>query len=267
MMKRTILSLITSAFLLTSHAQIGKHEYRHFLNYVPVSYTEMQVLRSAIYDVARLKNCTKSMIQSHDKHGHMDNSPEFVDIFSPVFNVDEKIFKDLQVIRNDDKIFNTTTILQSGDTVPDFTARRLDGSTLSLSELKGLCVAIHFWSPKSTEFTHKRDTTVMNKLYETSFSGPNSKYNMLVPIAVGKKEEVAQFLATHQGGFFDFLKENTLIDENGNIFNIFAKRELPRTYVLGNGETISQGYYGHGVLLERLLRETIMTTAPNIVIR
>lgn len=266
-MKRTILSLFTAVCFLTAYAQKDEFEYRHFLNYVPVSYTEMQVLRNAIYDVARLTKSTNRLIQSYYKHNHYDNSPEFVDIFSPVFNIDEKIYKDLQVIRHDEGIFNSATHLHSGDTVPDFTAKRLDGSKLSLSELKGFCVIIHFWNPKSTEFTHKRDTTIMNKLYKDKFSGHSSKYNILLPIAVGKKKDIEQFLATHQGGFYDFLKNNTLIDKDGKIFNIFAEKEFPLTYVLRNGEIISQGYYGIGVLLGKLLSETITTTYPNAIIR
>lgn len=147
-----------------------------------------------------------------------------------------------------------TTIAREGTEAPDFTVEMIDGSTVTLSELKGTVVLVNFWAtwcpPCREELTHVQ-AEIIDRFADAPFR----------MILISRGEERAKVEA--------FLAENNYtfpagLDTDEAIFNKFASNYIPRNFLIGaDGKVIlaSVGYedeeFAH-------LVETIENTLKNL---
>ena len=147
-----------------------------------------------------------------------------------------------------------TTLVKVGAEAPDFTVEMLDGSKVTLSELKGKVVLVNFWAtwcpPCREELTHVQ-AEIVDRFADQPFQ--------MIAISRGEKREtVEKFIADH--GY----KFPVALDPEQDVFKKFASNYIPRNFLVGaDGKVIlaSVGYedeeFAH-------LTETIAETLKNL---
>ncbi len=115
-----------------------------------------------------------------------------------------------------------TTLVGIGDAAPDFTVEMLDGSRITLSELKGKVVLVNFWAtwcpPCREELKH------MQKQIADRFAGDN-----FAMIAVSRGEtrgKVEAFIADNGYRF------PVGLDPEQKIYHLFATNYIPRNFLI-----------------------------------
>lgn len=131
--------------------------------------------------------------------------------------------------------FESTTLVFEGDKAPDFTVDMLDGSKVTLSDLKGEVVLLNFWAtwcpPCREELTR-----VQSELIDR-FAGRNFVF---LPVSRGETPEtVAEFLG-NAGYTFP-----VGLDPEQTIYNRYANNFIPRNFLIdANGKVVlaTMGY-------------------------
>ena len=116
-----------------------------------------------------------------------------------------------------------TTIIKKGDVAPDFTVEMVDGSKITLSQLKGKVVIINFWAtwcpPCRQEMTHVQKEII------DRFKG---KDVVFLPISRGEKKSVVE--AFRQKEKYTFPMG---LDPQQTIYKKYASNYIPRNFVVG----------------------------------
>lgn len=125
-----------------------------------------------------------------------------------------------------------TTLVKEGMEAPDFTVEMLDGSTLTLSELKGKVVLVNFWAtwcpPCRQELTH-----VEKEIIERFAGEP---FQMIAVSRGEKRETVEKFMADNGYTF------PAGLDTDESIFHKFATNYIPRNFLVGaDGKVVFVG--------------------------
>ena len=130
------------------------------------------------------------------------------------------------------------TFVKEGEMAPDFTTEMLDGSKITLSDLKGKVVLLNFWAtwcgPCMKEFKE-----VPEKLLKP-LEGQNFVF---LPVSRQEKREVvAKKMAHLKGKGIDF---PVGLDPTRDIYKQYAGQTIPRNFLIDqNGKIvyISTGY-------------------------
>jgi peroxiredoxin len=116
-----------------------------------------------------------------------------------------------------------TTLIHAGDVAPDFTVEMLDGSSITLSELRGKVVLVSFWAtwcpPCRQELSH------MQKDVIDRFAGEEV---VVLPISRGEKRETVEAFIEKMGYTFPIG-----LDRDQSIYNKYASNYIPRSVVVG----------------------------------
>ena len=116
-----------------------------------------------------------------------------------------------------------TTLIHAGDIAPDFTVEMLDGSKITLSELRGKVVLVGFWAtwcpPCRLELSH------MQKDVIDRFAG---KDLVVLPISRGEKRKTVEDYIAKMGYTFPIG-----LDGDQSIYKKYASNYIPRSFVVG----------------------------------
>lgn len=143
-----------------------------------------------------------------------------------------------------------TTLVKAGDMAPDFTVEMLDGSSVTLSDLRGKVVLLNFWAtwcpPCREELTHVQKEII------DRFAG---KPFLFLPVSRGEKRDVVEKFREKTGYAFPMG-----LDPAQSIYEKYASNYIPRNFLIdadGKIVTATIGYEQDE--FEELIR-TIRTT-------
>ena len=119
--------------------------------------------------------------------------------------------------------YESTTLLKVGNNMPAFTTTSLSGNTFSSDNLKGKVVLINFWATwcppcRAEMLLIQKD--IYDKLKDENFA--------LLGISRGElRDTVKNFIDKNKYTFPIYL------DTNKKIYNLFASKYVPRSFVIG----------------------------------
>ena len=125
-----------------------------------------------------------------------------------------------------------TTLIHAGDMAPDFTVEMLDGSRITLSELRGKVVLVNFWAtwcpPCREEMSHLQKDVI------DRFAG---KDVVVLPISRGEERKTVESFLKKMGFTFP-----VGLDGNQSIYKKYASNYIPRSVVVGkDGKVVYVG--------------------------
>lgn len=117
----------------------------------------------------------------------------------------------------------STTLIHAGDVAPDFTVEMLDGSRITLSELRGKVVLVNFWAtwcpPCRQEMSHLQKDVIDH------FAG---KDLVVLPISRGEERKTVENFIDKMGYTFPIG-----LDGDQSIYKKYASNYIPRSVVVG----------------------------------
>lgn len=129
----------------------------------------------------------------------------------------------------------TTTLVKEGMQAPDFTVEMFDGSTLTLSALKGKVVLVNFWAtwcpPCRQELTRVEEDIIKR------FEGQEFVF---IPISRGEERETVAAFREQTGYTFPMG-----LDPERKVYDLFASNFIPRNFLIdADGKVViaSVGY-------------------------
>lgn len=149
--------------------------------------------------------------------------------------------------------YDQTTVLKTGDKAADFTASKVDGSSVTLSQYRGKVVLLTFWAtwcaPCLMELSPKELPAMILERF-----GPNPDFVFLPVAYTDSKKTLEKFFATPNGeGIYAYLRSMTAMDPNKKVFERYAKSGVPRSFLIDRDGRIVAGSMGRSVSeLERL---------------
>ena len=128
-----------------------------------------------------------------------------------------------------------TTLINVGDTAPNFTVTMLDGSKVTLSELRGKVVMVCFWAtwcpPCRQELSHLQEGVI------DEFQGEEF---VVLPISRGEKREVVEKFIQDKG-----YKFNVGLDSDRAIYDLYASNYIPRTLIVNKEGKVTYRIAGY----------------------
>ena len=124
-----------------------------------------------------------------------------------------------------------TTLINAGDIAPDFTTEMLDGSRVTLSELKGKPTLLIFWATWCPPCRME-----LSKLQEHIIDPYGDRINVL-PLSRGEERSVVEEYISKMGYTFA-----VGLDSDQSIFNKYATNYIPRCFVIdAKGKVLYSG--------------------------
>lgn len=147
----------------------------------------------------------------------------------------------------------STTLVKAGDTAPDFTVEMVDGSSVTLGDLKGNVVLLNFWAtwcPPCRQELTRVETDIIDR-----FAG---KPFVFLPVSRGEERAAVEAFREKTGYTFPMG-----LDPARTIYDRYASNYIPRNFVIdrkGKVVLATVGYDEHE--FEELIR-TIEKTLEN----
>lgn len=123
--------------------------------------------------------------------------------------------------------------LKKGTMVPSFKLKNLSGETISLSDYKGKKILLNFWASWCPPC--REEMPYIQKYYEERADKSNVE---VITVNMTKHEQgdierVEKFIEEHKLTF------PVLLDENGEIMNLYNIRAFPTTYIINEDGMIA----------------------------
>lgn len=128
-----------------------------------------------------------------------------------------------------------TTLVKVGEMAPDFTVTMFDGSTVTLSELKGKVVWLNFWAtwcPPCREELKRVQQDVIDRYADEPF--------VFLPISRGETHETVAAFREQQGYTFAMG-----LDPERKIYDRFASNYIPRNFLIDKEGRIAMVTVGY----------------------
>lgn len=116
----------------------------------------------------------------------------------------------------------TTTLVKEGVQAPDFTVEMFDGSTQTLSSLKGKVVLVNFWAtwcPPCREELKRVQQDLVERFAGEEF--------VFIPISRGEERETVAAFREQMGYTFAMG-----LDPERKIYDLFASNFIPRNFLI-----------------------------------
>lgn len=115
-----------------------------------------------------------------------------------------------------------TTLVHAGEEAPDFSVGMFDGSTVTLSELRGKVVLLNFWAtwcpPCREELTHVQSDII------DRFAGRDF---LFLPVSRGESRQAVAAFRQKTG--YDFPMG---LDSTRSVYNRYASNYIPRNFLI-----------------------------------
>ena len=130
---------------------------------------------------------------------------------------------------------SSTTIAKEGAEAPDFTVEMVDGSSITLAELRGKVVLLNFWAtwcpPCREELSHVQQRII------DRFAG---REFLFLPISRGEQRATVEAFRKQTGYTFPMG-----LDPDETIYRLYASNFIPRNFLIdrtGRVAKVSVGY-------------------------
>lgn len=143
-------------------------------------------------------------------------------------------------VGEDTPTIERTTVVSVGDKAPDFTVEMLDGSDVTLSELRGRVVLLTFWSPECP--VCRAEMAVVQERIIDRFESCEFTY---LPVSRGMDRTTIERFCRQNGYTFP-----VGLDPDRSIYNMYATRYVPRSFLIDRDGTVvlSAAEYDTGYL-------------------
>ena len=116
----------------------------------------------------------------------------------------------------------STTLVKAGEMAPDFTVELVDGSQLSLKELRGKVVLLNFWATWCPPC--RQELTRVQKDIIDRFAG---KEFVFLPVSRGEKRETVEAFREKTGYTFPMG-----LDSARTVYDRYASNYIPRNFLI-----------------------------------
>ena len=128
-----------------------------------------------------------------------------------------------------------TTLIKVGDKAPNFTVEMVDGSSMTLADMKGKVVVVNFWAtwcpPCRQEMSHLQKDVI------DRFAG---KDVVVLPISRGEKRETVENYISKVGYTFP-----VYLDGEQEAYRKYASNYIPRSVVVGRDGVVAYVAVGY----------------------
>ena len=115
-----------------------------------------------------------------------------------------------------------TTLVETGQAAPDFTVGMLDGSEVTLSDLRGRVVLLTFWSAECS--VCRAEMAVVQERIIDRFADRPFTY---LPVSRGLSRETVEEFCRQNGYTFP-----VGLDPDRSIYGMYATRYVPRSFLI-----------------------------------